>query len=432
MTAAEASAVSTPSIPVAVPAVAPVARFIGDQRAYWRLQLRGAALLAVTLGIYRFWFATDVRRFLWSNTEIAGESLEYTGTPYELLIGFLIALALLVPLYVALALAALSAGPVGQVISALSFPMLLFLGQFAVYRARRYRLTRTIYRGVRCHQDGSALRYAVCAAFWWLIVALTVGLAFPFMQLRLERFKMRHTYYGNLQGRFEGSGVRLFLRGFPMWFLAVGPLVGAVAFAVITVDWDTVAAVGAKASSLEDFNSQLDGAYSNFYAAVAVSVAATVVSVVMVAVLYPVFQAMLLRWWIGGLRFGELTIRSGLRTGQIYGAYLRFLGYGLLFVIAAVVIGATAAFALTAILVSVGRPEVADVANAVAGIGFYVFAMLGFSAIYQATVKLGLWRIGVDSMTFEGLHVLDRVKADGTASSAVGEGLADALNVGGI
>jgi uncharacterized membrane protein YjgN (DUF898 family) len=432
MTAAEASAVSTPSIAVAAPAARPVARFIGDQRAYWRLQLRGAALLAVTLGIYRFWFATDVRRFLWSNTEVAGESLEYTGTPYELLIGFLIALALLVPLYVALALAALSAGPVGQAISGLSFPMLLFLGQFAVYRARRYRLTRTIYRGVRCHQDGSALRYAVCAAFWWLMVALTVGLAYPFMQSRLERFKMRHTYYGNLQGRFEGSGVRLFVRGFPMWFLAVGPLIGAVAFAIITVDWDTVGAVGAKASSLEDFNNQLDGAYSNFYAAVGVSVAAAVVSVVMVAVLYPVFQAMLLRWWIGGLRFGELTIRSGLRTGQIYGAYLRFLGYGLLFVIAAVVIGATAAFALTAILVSVGRSEVADVANAMAGIGFYVFAMLGFSAIYQATVKLGLWRIGAESMTFEGLHVLDRVKADGTASSAVGEGLADALNVGGI
>ena len=70
--------------------------------AYWRLLIRGAALLAVTLGIYRFWFATDVRRFLWSNTEIAGETLEYTGTPYELLIGFLIAIALLVPLNLAL------------------------------------------------------------------------------------------------------------------------------------------------------------------------------------------------------------------------------------------------------------------------------------------------------------------------------------------
>ena len=55
-------------------------------------------LLAVTLGIYRFWLATDMRRFLWSNTEIAGDSLEYTGTARELLIGFLIAIAILVPI----------------------------------------------------------------------------------------------------------------------------------------------------------------------------------------------------------------------------------------------------------------------------------------------------------------------------------------------
>ena len=58
----------------------PAVRFVGDKGAYWRLLMRGAALLAVTLGIYRFWFATDMRRFLWSNTEIAGETLEYTGT----------------------------------------------------------------------------------------------------------------------------------------------------------------------------------------------------------------------------------------------------------------------------------------------------------------------------------------------------------------
>ncbi len=55
-----------------------------------------------TLGIYRFWLATDIRRFLWSNTELAGETFEYTGTARELLIGFLIALAILVPIYAVL------------------------------------------------------------------------------------------------------------------------------------------------------------------------------------------------------------------------------------------------------------------------------------------------------------------------------------------
>jgi hypothetical protein len=38
----------------------------------------------------------------------------------------------------------------------------------------------------------------------------------------------------------------------------------------------------------------------------------------------------------------------------------------------------------------------------------------------------------VDSIQIDGIAVLDRVKAAGQPSSAVGEGLADALNIGGI
>src|SRR5438045_6350279 len=74
-------------------------RFLGAERSFWRLMIRGAVLLAITLGIYRFWLTTDQRRFLWSNTDILGESLEYTGTARELLIGFLIAIAILIPIY---------------------------------------------------------------------------------------------------------------------------------------------------------------------------------------------------------------------------------------------------------------------------------------------------------------------------------------------
>ena len=42
---------------------------------FWHLLVRGAVLLMFTLGIYRFWLTTDIRRFLWSNTELAGETL---------------------------------------------------------------------------------------------------------------------------------------------------------------------------------------------------------------------------------------------------------------------------------------------------------------------------------------------------------------------
>ncbi len=143
-------------------------RFLGNARAYWRLLIRGAVLLMVTLGIYRFWLATDVRRFLWANTEIAGETLEYTGTALELLIGFLVAVAILIPVYAAFFLAALDLGTIGQMSGLIGFLALGVLGQYAVYRARRYRLTRTIYRGLRFSQGGSAWTFAFRAVLWWI------------------------------------------------------------------------------------------------------------------------------------------------------------------------------------------------------------------------------------------------------------------------
>jgi uncharacterized membrane protein YjgN (DUF898 family) len=207
MTTIEASA-----LPVEASAVVAVGRFVGNAKAFWRLLARGAVLLMFTLGLYRFWLTTDVRRFLWSNTELDGESFEYTGTARELLLGFLIAIAVLVPLYAAFFVIALAFGD--RFGSLLGFLSLAVLGPYAVYRARRYRLTRTIYRGVRFHQTGSAWRYAACVILWWSLSFITLGLAYPFAQARLERFKMRNTFFGTLPGSFVGSGWRLLLRGF--------------------------------------------------------------------------------------------------------------------------------------------------------------------------------------------------------------------------
>ena len=200
-------------------------KFLGSRRAYWRLLIRGGILLMVTLGIYRFWLMTDVRRFLWANSEIDGETLEYSGTPFELLLGFLVAVAILIPIYAGFFLAALDLGVLGKLSGAIAFALLGVLGQYAVYRARRYRLTRTIFRGVRFHQTGSAWGYSLRACLWWLASGFTLGLAYPFQLAFLERYKMRNTFYGDLAGRFEGSGLALFLRGILMWIVVVAPMV---------------------------------------------------------------------------------------------------------------------------------------------------------------------------------------------------------------
>jgi uncharacterized membrane protein YjgN (DUF898 family) len=407
----------------------PGVRFLGSARAYWRLLARGAALLMVTLGIYRFWLTTDVRRFLWANTEVAGESLEYTGTPLELLIGFLVAIAILIPIYALFFLVALDLGPLGQLSGLIAFAALGLIGQYAIYRARRYRLTRTIYRGVRFHQSGSAWRYAFRAVLWWMLTALSLGLAYPFQVASLERYKMRNTYYGDLEGGFTGSGLRLLLRGLPMWFLVFAPLAVTVGAVLEVVDWAALA--DALTQSGGDVMNRIESGNPALAGVIVFAMLMGGLAVLAAALLYPAFQALILRWWSSGLRFGEIEMRSTLRTGQVYGVYMRFLWYAVLFCIALAVIGFPA-FLVVGLLTGNAQtgtvPEI--LATGILLVG-YVVAALGFSTIYRATVMFSLWKLGMESLQMSGLVALDRVKASGGPSSPLGEGLADALNVGG-
>src|SRR5882672_10803527 len=125
------------------------ATFSGGRGEFFRLAARGAALELVTVGFYRFWLVTDIRRHLWSNTSIDGDAAEYTGRAKELLVGFLFALAILVPIYLAYFLITIEAERWKGFASTPLFISFYAFGQFAIYRARRYRLTRTVWRGVR-------------------------------------------------------------------------------------------------------------------------------------------------------------------------------------------------------------------------------------------------------------------------------------------
>ncbi|MFZ1002452.1 MAG: DUF898 family protein [Pseudolabrys sp.] len=402
-------------------------RFLGQRRSYWRLLIRGAALLMVTLGIYRFWLVTDVRRFLWSNTEIAGEPLEYTGTALELLLGFLVAIALLIPIYAGFFLAALDLGLLGKLSGLLAFAALGVLGQYAIYRARRYRLTRTIYRGLRFHQSGSAWSYAIRATLWWIATIVTLGLAYPFQMASLERYKMRNTFYGDLAGRFEASGFALLLRGLPMWLLFFAPLALAIR-GFVGIDWQAL--IDAIAQGGDDVMSKIEGGNPGLGSAIVFAVLMGVTSIVLGALLYPAFQALILRWWSSGLRFGGLEVRSRLRTRDVYGAYARFVGYASLFSIAMGIIGTIVLF-MAGVVVGAALDTAEQITATLLLLVAYVITALGFSTIYRATVQLSLWQLGMESLELSGLSELEKVKAAGRPSSALGEGLADALNVGG-
>jgi len=416
------SVAADPAAQVNQSAPADIARFVGPSKTFWHVLSWGAVLLMFTLGIYRFWLTTDIRRYLWSNTELAGDSFEYSGTAYELLIGFLIAITALIPLYVAFFVLTLAPG---NFWSSLGLLALFFLGQYAVYRARRYRLTRTIYRGVRFHQTGSALLYSVYAVLWWALIILSAGLAYPFAQSQLEHFKMRHTFFGNLSGRFEGSGWHLLVRGLPLWACTVIPLaIGAVAI-ILSIDWNAF-------NTTDGADVRAMGSDKGGVASSDLIVAATGLwFLCSIAFLYPIFQTILLRWWVSGLRFGDVAVKSQLRIARVFGVYARFFGYAALFTAVAGILVSVGAFGLSKVVRGLSSMR-GEIITTVLSLGAYAAIALGYWTIYQATVKLGVWRCVVESLEISNSAVLEQVAAAGEAASPVGEGLADALNVGGI
>jgi uncharacterized membrane protein YjgN (DUF898 family) len=189
-------------------------------------------LTLITIGIYRFWAATRLRRYLWSNIRIGGDGLEYTGTGRELFLGFLVALAVLAPLSIAYILAyrlSLGSPVLAASIQGVYFLALFIFMQVALFRSRRYRLSRTTWRGIYASQTGSTWHYCGLFLGYGLLTVVTLGVALPWMHVALARYKLNNTCFGNRSMHVEAKGSALFGR----WLVVMAVIAIPLALAIL-------------------------------------------------------------------------------------------------------------------------------------------------------------------------------------------------------
>ena len=231
------------------------------------LTLITAVLTVVTLTIYRFWGRTRVRRLLWRRTLLLDDPLEYTGTGWELFTGFIKVLVLvLIPLIlidrginawqqaaIADAVAVVQEAGKNQPAGAMPDVMdtmwaardellgpfiaryaylglILFLAGLGVYLARRYRLTRTRWRGVRANQGGSPLTYGVRYLGFFVAMFLTLGLILPVRNASLWRYRYRNTWFGDTRFDSHASARGLYGRFILCWLFALPTLFLSIVF----------------------------------------------------------------------------------------------------------------------------------------------------------------------------------------------------------
>lgn len=299
---------------------------------FW-LSMRLILMTVLSLGIYRFWMTTKLRRHYWSAIRVNGDPFEYTGTGLEKLLGFLIALVVLA---IYLSIINLGLAFIGlfslddpvqlQITLQLSLVATLPLIFYATYRARRYILARTRWRGIRFGMDQAAWGYTGRALLLMLLTIVTLGIAYPYQHFKLEKYKIDRTWFGDLQFRQDGSWRELL--GYWIWFYVVGALaVAAIAGITFFPESPTAITIGVALASF--------GYLAIFLIGLRYQVAA-------------------FRYLWRNRTLGEASFRNDIDTGEVMGIY----------------IGGSLAVGICTFLLSVAVAAVLFGLFAVAGFGF--------------------------------------------------------------
>lgn len=386
--------------------------FAGKPGPLFKLVVKNALLSLITLGIYRFWARTNVRHYFWNHTRVGQDPMEYTGRGIELFIGMLIAIAILIVFAIATTLITLAAeiafGQNGAVVTNLVIA-LAYLGlvPIALYRARRYRLTRSVYRGVRFGQDGSDLRYAALWVGHGLLMLLTLGFTYPYMRAALERYRISNSRFGDKNFTFSANGSGLF----PMWLFTWFGI--WIAFA-ITI-FATVQASDTESAALPAIAMLLTG--------IGFIVAMTI------------YGSREFRYFTQETKLGGISFASDLKTSHILSYIAGFFGAFFLFYLAFIILAGLllAAAALGGNLGEDGLNQMArDYAPFLILFILIVVVFFGiFADLANTFIRYFIYRHAADTAAITNLEEISSVVERAADMPSFGEGLADALDISG-
>jgi uncharacterized membrane protein YjgN (DUF898 family) len=215
-TSATAVMPATAAAPTIRAAAAPVGSrrltFHGSGGTLFGIYVVNILLTIATFGLYRFWGRVKIRRFMLSQTGFEGDRFAYHGTGKELLAGFVKALLFVGMPITALSVAArLSGDKTIHIVTQVFTSLLIFVFiPIAMVGARRYRLSRTSWRGIRFSFRGPLWEFVRVFLLASILSTLTLTLYYPFFQTRQQAFMISNSYFGRRRFRFDGRGRDLF------------------------------------------------------------------------------------------------------------------------------------------------------------------------------------------------------------------------------
>lgn len=390
--------------------------FDGQWREFLPIALTNLLLTLVTLGIYRFWATTRERRYLWSRTRFIDERFEWSGTGLELLIGFLlVAVLVFLPLFL-LPLVAQGLLLNGHYVAfgllfALLYLFLFYLFGVARFRALRYRLSRSWWRGIRGGSDDQGYGYGWSYVWKTVIGMLAMGLMVPWSMTRLWNERWNRMSFGGHAFEAKAFWGNVFLR-YILCYLA--PFALFILAGILIFTAGVFMGVG-------------DGGPGAAVAIVAVIVILALYIVLPLIAL--AYYAAFLREAVGALRLTGIDFEFTARTKDWVLLFLGNVGLWLLALLVALVplsiFGLLARFAQ----VQPGGSPFAD--DPISFLIFIVAIAIPFTLV-SPFIRYRGWRFGVRHLEASGEIDADALVQSTTRAPTQGEGLLDAFDIGAV
>lgn len=102
--------------------------------------------------------------------------------------------------------------------------LILVFIPMAIVGVRRYRMSRTAWRGIRFSFRESWKSYLALAFQGNLLKLITLGLYTPYYDARRARFLISNTYVGGMNFKYDGNGEDLFKTFLIAWILCIPTL----------------------------------------------------------------------------------------------------------------------------------------------------------------------------------------------------------------
>lgn len=191
---------AAPALPPDLPEIPPAVRhepvFSGRAGEYFGIWIVNVLLSILTLGIYSAWAKVRTERYFYSNTRIAGSSFEYLADPIRILIGRLIAYAVVAVV----------------ILSSHFMPLLYFVVLLAIFAlmplivflALRFRARYSAWRGLRFSFTKTAGQAYGPFMGWSILSSLTMTLVYPIMRQRRHAYMVGGHRFGGRQFMFDG------------------------------------------------------------------------------------------------------------------------------------------------------------------------------------------------------------------------------------